>query len=89
MSYESQWRARATPIIERVLAETKGQSDKAVRAALYAAYPFGPRAYHPYRIWNDEVARQRGTKPTLGTRDTAKSATDPAETDQTDLFAKE
>src|SRR5579885_2310491 len=37
----------------------------AVRAALRAAYPFGPRKHHPYRIWLDEISRQRGlgTKP--------------------------
>ena len=25
------------------------------------------RRYHPYKIWLDEVARQRGKKPRLGT----------------------
>lgn len=55
------WRDRAKPIITRVLAETAGQSDADVRKALYEAYPFGERAMHPYKIWLDEIKRQRGT----------------------------
>jgi hypothetical protein len=58
----STWRERATPIIEDVLRITAGQDEKAIRVALRDAYPFGPRQYHPYRIWCDEVKRQRGLK---------------------------
>lgn len=53
------WREYATPIIARVLRETSGQDEKAVKAALRDAYPFGEREYHPYKIWCDEVKRQR------------------------------
>ena len=53
------WRDRARPIIAKVLAETKGQDEKAIKAALFDAYPFGPREYHPYKIWLDEIKRQR------------------------------
>jgi hypothetical protein len=53
------WRDRARPIVGRVLAETAGQPDPAIRKALRDAYPFGPRTRHPYKIWCDEVARQR------------------------------
>lgn len=56
------WRERARPIVARVLAATKGQDEKAIRKALREAYPFGPRAHHPYKIWLDEVALQRGLK---------------------------
>jgi hypothetical protein len=59
---ESHWRNQAAPIIARVLAAHKGQSEKAVRMALRAAYPFGERKYHPYKIWCDEVNKQIGGK---------------------------
>ena len=38
----------------------------AFRKELKDAYPFGPRQYHPYKIWLDEIGRQLGTKPELG-----------------------
>lgn len=57
----SRWREHARPIIARVLSETRGKSEAEIRTALREAYPFGPRAYHPYKIWLDEIARQRGT----------------------------
>lgn len=56
---ESRWRNHAAPIIARVLEETKGKSEKEIRAALRDAYPFGERRYHPYKIWLSEVKRQR------------------------------
>jgi hypothetical protein len=59
---ESYWRKQAAPIIAEVLKETAGQDEKAIREALKEVYPFGPRKYHPYVIWRDEVARQRGLK---------------------------
>lgn len=61
------WRENAAPLVACVLAATRGQSEKDIRAALKAAYPFGQRQYHPYKIWLDEIARQRGLKPKLGT----------------------
>jgi hypothetical protein len=48
------------PIIEKVLAETSGKDEKEIVKALRDAYPFGPRKHHPYKIWLDEVKRQRG-----------------------------
>lgn len=65
---ESHWRDQSSPIIARVIAEHAGESESAVRLALREAFPFGPRMYHPYKIWLDEIARQLGTKPKLGTR---------------------
>ena len=61
---ESHWRRKARPIIERVLAETKGQDEKMIRRALRDAYPFGLRKYHPYKIWCDEIRLQTGKKQT-------------------------
>jgi len=64
MSREKTWRDRAKPIIREVLAETQGLPEKEIKAAIRDAYPFGERAYHPYKIWLDEVRRQRGIKRT-------------------------
>jgi lauroyl/myristoyl acyltransferase len=58
----SSWRDRAAPIIAEVI-RTVGKGDlKRLRAALRAAYPFGPRENHPYKIWRSEVRRQIGTQ---------------------------
>ena len=53
------WRDHARPIIARVLRETYGRDEKHIHAALLAAYPFGERKYHPYKIWLSEIRRQR------------------------------
>ncbi len=58
------WRDKFRPVISRVLKEHEGQSDAEIRKALREAWPKGePRAYWPYRVWLDEIARQRGRKP--------------------------
>lgn len=64
--YESSWRRISAPIIRRVLSETE-ENELARRKALRDAYPFGERRYHPYKIWCDEIQRQLGKKPKLGT----------------------
>ena len=56
------WRDYAAPIIAKVLKETKGQDEKAIKQALRDAYPFGERKYHPYKIWLDEIKVQRGLR---------------------------
>lgn len=60
------WRETAGPIIAEVLAANKGADEKTIRKALFDAYPFGQRKYHPYKIWLDEIARQRGKKWPIG-----------------------
>lgn len=65
---DSRWRKVASPIIARVLAETCGQAEREIRAALRDAYPFGERRYHPYKIWLDEIAKQRGGKKKVATK---------------------
>lgn len=57
------WRQSAAPIIEKVLAETAGKTEKEIRSALFDAYPFGQRQYFPYKIWLHEIRRQRGLLP--------------------------
>ncbi len=56
------WRDSARPIIARVLNETAGKPEADIKKALYDAYPFGMREYHPYKIWLDEIRVQRGLK---------------------------
>lgn len=51
------WRDRASPIIREVLRQTRGKSEKEIRKALVAAYPFGERKYWPYKVWLDEIRR--------------------------------
>jgi hypothetical protein len=58
------WRDTARPIIAKVLQDCRdtGATEKQIRAALFAAYPFGERRYFPYKVWCDEVRAQRGLK---------------------------
>jgi hypothetical protein len=53
------WRDRARPIIAQVLRDTAGKSEAEIKKALFDAYPFGPREYHPYKIWLSEIKVQR------------------------------
>ncbi len=46
------WREHASAVIADVVA--KDPAD--LKAALFDAYPYGQRRYHPYRIWCEEVA---------------------------------
>jgi hypothetical protein len=57
----STWRDHARPIIAETIAAAGTQDSNALRKALREAYPFGPRQYHPYKIWLDEIHRQLGT----------------------------
>lgn len=59
---KSYWREKCAPIIADVIAGNKGKSVDEVRGALFEAYPFGERKYHPYKIWCDEVREQLGLK---------------------------
>ena len=56
------WRDSAKPIIAEVIKENAGKTEKEIRAALRDAYPYGVRAYHPYKIWLDEIKVQLGKK---------------------------
>jgi alpha-D-ribose 1-methylphosphonate 5-triphosphate synthase subunit PhnG len=49
------WRERARPIIAEVIGR---DDEKALRAALLDAYPFGPRKYYPYKAWLAEINSQ-------------------------------
>jgi hypothetical protein len=88
---DSHWRNSATPIIARVIAEHKGESESEIRMALRAAYPFGERKHHPYKIWLDECAVQLGKKLPPDRRGPAAKAKRLADTFAlvADLFAEE
>lgn len=61
---KSRWRAHASAVIRRVLAELPPDTSlEAKKKAISAAYPFGERAMHPYKIWLSEVRKQLGAKP--------------------------
>ncbi|MBF6596330.1 MAG: hypothetical protein IVW51_18025 [Thermaceae bacterium] len=55
---ESMWRVRSRQIIRQIIAETGMADMPKLKKALTAAYPFGPRANHPYKIWLNEVRVQ-------------------------------
>lgn len=53
------WRDRARPIIAEALRKTEGQPEVVRDKALRDAYPFGERKHFPYKVWLDEISRQR------------------------------
>ena len=53
------WRRRCMPIVAQVLMDTAGQPERVIRARLAAAYPFGKKHLWPYKVWLDEIQRQR------------------------------
>lgn len=55
------WRDTARPIIVRVIRDVGRDDPGRLKRALFDAYPFGERAYHPYKVWLDEIKRQLGT----------------------------
>lgn len=80
------WRDQCKPIIARVLAEMNGEPERDIKAALKAAYPFGIREYHPYKIWCDEIKVQRGKKK-LKVKQKGEAPQKPSMPGQKDLFA--
>ena len=53
---ESQWRQQAREVIQRTLAELPANASIfEKRRAVSRAYPYGPRKYHPYKMWLAEV----------------------------------
>jgi len=52
---QSKWRARANSVIARVARDNPGATDGEMKDLLFAAYPFGHRGHHPYKIWREAV----------------------------------
>lgn len=83
----SHWRRRAAPIIAEVLVATAGRPENEIRAALRAAYPFGPREHHPYKIWLDEIRVQTGRGRLSGRQRTMQGRPpEPTDSRQSQLF---
>lgn len=80
------WRDHAAPIVAQVLAQTAGQDEKAIKKALFDAYPFGQREMHPYKIWLDEIKRQRGVRRPLTKIQKAKAVEAIARWNEPHLF---
>lgn len=68
----SQWRDHSRVVIGEAIeeAKAKGLEGQAIARHVSAAYPFGERAMHPYKIWLDEMDKQLRRIP--GTRAHAK-----------------
>lgn len=62
----SHWRDVSRRVIRETLAASTGKPPEEIKMALHDAYPFGERAMHPYKIWLDEIKRQRGTQVSTG-----------------------
>jgi len=52
------WRTEARAVIAKVRADNPGVTGPALKKLANAAYPFGPRQYHPYKIWLSELRAQ-------------------------------
>jgi hypothetical protein len=57
---DSRWRNHAAPIIEAILAQRLQPGEE--KKALHDAYPFGERKMWPYKIWCNEIRRQKTGK---------------------------
>lgn len=54
----SHWREISRTIISATIARVGLDRPYELKQALHDAYPFGERAYHPYKIWLSEIKRQ-------------------------------
>lgn len=56
------WRQKAAPLVARVIeaGRRQGLDGKALVRWCNAQFPWGPREYHPYKIWKSEVKYQLG-----------------------------
>lgn len=59
---QSNWRRVSREVIDRVVAEHKANGGD-LKKMIDAAYPFGQRQYHPYKIWlSERKAALKGTQ---------------------------
>jgi hypothetical protein len=54
---QSKWREVARQTILKVVRDNRGKTEKEMRKLLAAAYPFGFRELHPYKIWLSELRK--------------------------------
>lgn len=48
---QSYWRERSKLIIDKVIKDHPNATPAELKAAIDKAYNFGPREYHPYKMW--------------------------------------
>lgn len=64
---KSRWRSYAAQVISSVIGKRNprrmnADELKALRKEISAAYCYGARKYHPYKIWCSEVRNQLGVQ---------------------------
>ena len=63
---QSKWRKHSNMVIGRTITdamrEDPDMSEKELRRRISAAYPFGERAMHPYKIWCSAVRNWIGKR---------------------------
>lgn len=66
----SHWRDTAHRVVDSTMEGLpKGATAEDARRALRRAYPFGPRQYHPYKVWLEEV--NKGLRKRFGSNEPA------------------
>lgn len=58
----STWRGRCRPVIVEVIERVGREDERVLRRELRNAFPFGVKAYYPYRVWLDEIKVQLNKK---------------------------
>ena len=56
------WREKYRPKIKAIIKSVGTHDKKRLKQALFSAWEDGPRDYHPYKIWLDEIRQQLGLK---------------------------
>jgi urease accessory protein UreE len=59
MPTHKSWRDKAREVIHAVQKANPDATPEEMQKLLFAAYPFGNRTHHPYRIWCDEVNKTK------------------------------
>jgi len=52
------WRSHAAKVLRGLASTIRDLPPDEARKAISAAYPFGPRSMHPYKMWLSECHRQ-------------------------------
>ena len=52
------WRKRSAAVLNALRPQLEGLDHEEQRKAISAAYPFGERAMHPYKVWLSECRVQ-------------------------------
>ncbi len=62
---KSHWREASKRVILGVIADHPNTPWPELQRLIAAAYPFGPRSHHPYKMWLKEVAACRAARVPL------------------------